>query len=112
MNHVVNLGLACSAWDLGPAAGTVFLVTVYPRAFVPTIVEIHPFLRGQSTCHFSGHRTPGAPVCVWMLHFFSSSTFNLLQSNIKSIESRDIFFKYFFENKSCIKNLNPKTLKP
>ena len=26
----------CSAWDFGPAAGTIFLVTVYPRAFVPT----------------------------------------------------------------------------
>ena len=26
---------------MGPAAGTIFLVTVYPRAFVPTTVDIH-----------------------------------------------------------------------
>ena len=30
----------CSAWDFGPAAGTIFLVTVYPRAFVPTTNEM------------------------------------------------------------------------
>ena len=40
--HWFSLGLAgCSAWDLGPAAGAIFLVTVYPRAFVPTTVDIH-----------------------------------------------------------------------
>ncbi len=40
--HWFSLGLAgCSAWDLGPAAGAFFLVTVCPRAFVPTTVDIH-----------------------------------------------------------------------
>ena len=32
--------LKLSSWDFGPVAGTIFLVTVYPRAFVPTTIEM------------------------------------------------------------------------
>ena len=32
--------LKLSSWDFGQVAGTIFLVTVYPRAFVPTTIEM------------------------------------------------------------------------